>query len=161
MTETRQYAAASLLPSGQVLVSGGCGCTSAEIYNPKTNAWTPAADMLVARDGHTSTLLNNALVLIAGGGDLRAELYDPVENTFTFTGSTAVGHQFHTASLLANGDVLVAGGLIGSGLPGSAEIYTPSTGLWTLTGAMHTSRLNHGYGAENRDRFGGRWLLRV
>jgi len=55
-------------------------------------------------------------------------------------------HFSHTASLLFSRDVLVAGGVRGvpaSNFPGIAEIYAPSTGTWTVTGAMHTSRQNH------------------
>ncbi len=40
-------------------------------------------------------------------------------------------------TLLQNGQVLVAGGSDGAGnLLASAELYTPSTGTWTLTGSL-------------------------
>jgi N-acetylneuraminic acid mutarotase len=53
------------------------------------------------------------------------------------------GHYSHTSSLLFSGDVLLAGGLLASDFSGSAELYTPSTGQWTVTGAMNKSRQNH------------------
>ncbi|CAF1553398.1 unnamed protein product, partial [Adineta steineri] len=41
----------------------------------------------------------------------------------------------HTASTLANGSVLVAGGASTSTYTNSAELYNPSTGIWTTTGS--------------------------
>jgi hypothetical protein len=59
----------------------------------------------------------------------------------------------HTATLLANGKVLISGGFGGAcgggrgpfGCPGlaSAELYDPSTGLFTATGALATPRAWH------------------
>jgi hypothetical protein len=59
---------------------------------------------------------------------------------FTPTGAMAMSRAAHTASLLPSGDVLVAGGFFGRSAPGSAEIYTPSSGAWKHTGAMNLSR---------------------
>ncbi|CAF4056460.1 unnamed protein product, partial [Rotaria sp. Silwood1] len=43
------------------------------------------------------------------------------------------GRYLHTASVLTNGKVLVAGGYGASGFLNTAELYEPSTGLWTTT----------------------------
>jgi hypothetical protein len=51
-----------------------------------------------------------------------------------------VARESHTATLLANGEVLVAGG---DGSLGSAELYKPATGTWTLTGSMNVPRADH------------------
>ena len=48
----------------------------------------------------------------------------------------------HTATLLTNGMVLVAGG-IGAGNLSSAELYNPTTGIWTATGSMTNTRYGH------------------
>ena len=49
-----------------------------------------------------------------------------------------------TATLLLNGKVLVAGGYGLSGFAtNSAEVYDPSTGVWTTTGNMTTGRDGH------------------
>jgi amino acid transporter len=82
--------AATLLPSGQVLVAGGNGTcvpfscpalSSAELYNPAAGLWAPTGSMTIARTDHTATLLPNGQVLVAGGtfsgGGSPAELYHP------------------------------------------------------------------------------------
>jgi WD40 repeat protein len=42
----------------------------------------------------------------------------------------------HTATLLTNGEVLVAGGSTGGSTYSTAEIYNPTSGVWTNTGSM-------------------------
>ena len=51
--------------------------------------------------------------------------------------------EMHTAYVLANGKVLIAAGQNGGGYLNSAELYDPSTGLWTLTGSMNYTRIFH------------------
>jgi PKD repeat protein len=50
----------------------------------------------------------------------------------------------HTATLLPNGKVLVAGGGAADfGMTASAELYDPSTGVWSATGDMPTPHFGH------------------
>jgi Kelch motif len=81
MTIARGVPSVTLLSSGQVLVAGGNitlpdggpGTTnSAEIYDPVSGAFSPAALMIQARQQHTATLLPNGKVLITGGFDFGA-----------------------------------------------------------------------------------------
>lgn len=74
MTDVRWGHTATLLPNGRVLVAGGQpdgggseSWASAVIYDPDTGTWQPSAPMLVARTGHTATLLPNGQVLVSGG----------------------------------------------------------------------------------------------
>jgi N-acetylneuraminic acid mutarotase len=83
----------TLLLSGQVLVAGGCSqvqdnegdcadVSTAELYNPTANTWSPTGSLATARDSDTATLLPSGQVLVAGGkgsaGYLSsAELYVP------------------------------------------------------------------------------------
>ena len=50
--------------------------------------------------------------------------------------------QDHTATILTNGTVLVTGGYNDIHL-NSAELYDPSSGLWTTTGSMNNARAGH------------------
>src|ERR1051325_7157976 len=69
-------------------------------------------------------------------------------NTFTATGDMSTPRHGHTATLLTNGKVLIAGGAR-DGFPGhnlpvaTAELYDPSSGIFTPTGSMATSRMVH------------------
>ncbi|MBA3944853.1 MAG: Ig-like domain repeat protein [Herpetosiphonaceae bacterium] len=93
MTTPRTYQTATLLSTGQVLVSGGFNKTdgvlaSAELYDPPSGKWTATATMTAARYLHTATLLANGLVLVAGGFNnaiflASAELYGSPTGTIT------------------------------------------------------------------------------
>jgi hypothetical protein len=80
-----------------------------------------------------------------------APAFGQAHGTFTFTGSMHTARAFHTATLLQDGQVLVAGGLCirsaqcnkTTTVLASAELYSPATGQWTVTGSMSTARLSH------------------
>ena len=92
-------------------------------------------------EGHTATLLNDGRVLIAGGFSVNgtvgvsvaaADLYDIlVGRTFSSAGDMLSARNTHTAIRLASGNVLLIGGYASG--PASAEIYNPSTGVFTAT----------------------------
>ncbi len=110
MNTPRVGAPATLLASGEVLITGGAtsnitivsGTTSVasvDLYNPMTNSFAPAASlptMNTAREFPTATLLSNGKVLIAGGTNVNlsdptnpvltvlasVEIYDPTTNSF-------------------------------------------------------------------------------
>jgi N-acetylneuraminic acid mutarotase len=73
MSVARTGHTATLLPGGQVLVTGGFApsggktLASAEIYDPLSNAWSPVASMTVGRAGHVAALLQSGSVLVVGG----------------------------------------------------------------------------------------------
>lgn len=154
----------TLLPSGMVLYAGGftglnTPLASADLCDPVTNTTTPTNGLVMGRYSHTATLLANGKVLVAGGfGALyingsvaTAELYDTATASWTATGSLTTPRSLHTATLLPDGRVLVVGGIWGQiniyGLHGtdvaSAELYDPSTGIWTVTGSLGTARYSH------------------
>ena len=53
------------------------------------------------------------------------------------------GRSLHTATLLDNGRVLIAGGRQGATPIQTAELYTPSTGLFAFTGTPNIQRKRH------------------
>lgn len=120
---------ATLLPDGEVLITGGYGAAgalaSAELYDPVLGKFRATGDLITARFGHTATLLPSGKVLITGGYGTggyevplaSAELYDPTSRTFTATGSLVTLSGSHSATLLPSGRVLVTGSNT------SAELY--------------------------------------
>jgi len=95
-------------------------------------------------------LLADGRVLFAT--DPTAELYDPVTNAFSLTGAMVTRAygvtpnyiSGRTATLLTNGRVLLTGGEQEDlGRFTGAELYDPSTGAFTATGAMIFARSQH------------------
>lgn len=149
MSAARMYHAATLLPDGKVLVTGGFNAaggylSSAELYNPASGLFEATGSMTTARARHTATLLPNGKVLIAGGyagaaALASAELYDPATGVFSnahgMMGSLATARCQHTATLLPNGMVLLAGGY-GTDYLASAELFNPATNIFSSAGSM-------------------------
>ena len=75
---------------------------------------------------------------------LGAASFASAQSLFTATGSLNDARDSHTATRLADGRVLAVGGT-NSGWPvASAEIYDPSTGVWTRSAsALVKSRSLH------------------
>lgn len=152
------------LTDGRVLVAGGTsrgpsgasgGQTirpdaSAEIFDPKTNAWKATASMRTARFEHTATALPDGKVLIAGGqgpgdgGKIQAlqstELYDPAADGFVSSSNLGEARTNHAAVLLPDkSSVLVIGGSGGANADvslGSAELFDSRSGSWTRVGPL-------------------------
>jgi murein DD-endopeptidase MepM/ murein hydrolase activator NlpD len=151
MSVPRSLHTATLLPNGKVLIVGGdqnlC-CTgnslsTAELFDPATNTFSPTGGMTMGRFQHTATLLLNGQILVAGGDDgvnvfNTAEIYDPATDLFSPTGSMSAARDRHTATLLPNGGVLVAGGANGITFLASAEVYNPALALPAITSISHT-----------------------
>jgi hypothetical protein len=94
MSTARDGATATLLPSGKVLVTGGFNLdtggpylTSAELYDPASNSWAPAAPMSTARDSHTATLLGDGQVLVAGDSTVSALCPAPADSFLASSGA--------------------------------------------------------------------------
>lgn len=135
MAIARNQHTATLLPNGKVLVTGGQSTTgnpyaplsSAEIYDPNTDAWSSAGNMASPRTKHAAIVLPNGKVLVFGGsatlnGSLAsAEIYDPAANSWSPAASMATPRSAPMAVLLKNGATLVCGETTGAGT--SCELY--------------------------------------
>ncbi len=128
------------LSDGRVLVFGGSDnrdwngqYKSAEIFDPKTNEFTPTNDMNFARfkiEG-TSVLLKDGKVFIGGGGT-SAEVFNPQTNTFTKTaGEFGIPLHFASVTLLDDKRALIVGGY-GNGTPQAGPISTNRAWIFKL-----------------------------
>jgi deoxycytidylate deaminase len=151
MNLPRDAHTATRLADGRVLIVGGldgvAASATAEIYDPATDAFSYTGSLGVPRAFHTAVLLGDGRVLVAGGYNGAtldsAELYDPQSGTFSPAASMTAARSHHTATVLADGTVLVTGGSNSESAPtgglNTAELYDPSTGLFSATNGQMTA----------------------
>ncbi len=149
---------ASLLADGTVLVTGGfrkgpdgysqlyAGTT--EIFVPATNTIVRGPDLVHARSGHATAILDDGSILIAGGWNAdgvmgSTERFDPRTRSFGSAGELATPRGGLTATRLANGHVLVIGGTDEKRSLTSIEAFDPHTRTWREVGALATPRAGH------------------
>jgi hypothetical protein len=126
------HTATLLLQNGKILVAGGAGTSSAELYDPSTGTFQliPSG---TDRSNHTASLMADGRVLLVGGVDSSgsatgtADIYDPASNSFTRIAAALMADRAqHTATILQNGSILVVGGTNAGSPPNalvSAEVY--------------------------------------
>jgi uncharacterized protein YjdB len=132
----RSFALATLLDTGEVLISDGYNysvtgpLTSAELYNPTLDTFTPTSSQVATSYLGTITLLGNADVLVAGSvlNSASPELYTPSPG-FSITSQMITPRDLQTATLLPDGAVLMAGGHsnVTNTVLAVAELYEPTT----------------------------------
>lgn len=127
----------------------GSPVNTVEEYDPSTGSWSVAGHLNVGRLVPSATLLNNGKILVAGGyigGAItdQCEIYDPATNTSSATGALIQNRYEHQSVLMADGNVLVTGGRDGgaySNYFNECEVYTVSTGTWTVINPMFQGRM--------------------
>ncbi|MGH9071378.1 MAG: SBBP repeat-containing protein, partial [Acidimicrobiales bacterium] len=149
-------AQASPSTCGEVLVAGGNSpngpLSSAELYNPATNAWTPTGSLFGPLPETTATMISGpeckitpvpsycGKVLVNGAGATFSELYDPANGKFSLTGNLATPPSIvvnFATGLLPDGLVVFS-----DGNP-DTELYNPVTASWTE--AVATTYDRHGF----------------
>jgi hypothetical protein len=154
MRVARAAHTATLLADGRVLIAGGFqvegqSLASAELFDPATNRFAPAGELVTPRVGHAAIRLRDGRVLLAGGWDGRTrtnalEVFDPETGTFNAAGKLSTPLAEHTLTLLADGRVLIASGLSARNAPSDAVFaFDPDTGRVTRIGALKTGRGGH------------------
>ena len=133
---------AILLDNGKVLVVGN----GSELFDPTALNYSVIPNRTLTRTSHTVTKLQDGRILILGGNLSTVEVYDSTTSVFSNTGSMIQAiRNTHAATLLTNGKVLVTGGYQTSSSSPllSAELYDPTTGVFTSTGNMNYARRTH------------------
>ncbi|MGZ6084724.1 MAG: hypothetical protein ACXWUE_14730 [Polyangiales bacterium] len=141
------------LPGGKVLVVGGrttadqvtvAATSSAEIYDPATDAWTAAKSMNTARSNAGVLALPSGKIAVLGGvGLMNATVYDPTKDTWTDSLNS-----MPLARTVPMGAVVALGGkafFIGGNNVNdtTASIFDPAIGLFTSTANFASA---HGLG---------------
>jgi len=139
---TPLYFGAGILPDGRVMIEGGeyisnkaVWTTQGAVYTPSTNTWAS-----VAPPAGWSTIGDASAVVLANGTYMQSDccstksaLLDPTTMTWTATGAGKQGSSNDEESwtMLQDGTLLTVDCNNTVNLLAS-EIYTPSTGKWTL-----------------------------
>jgi hypothetical protein len=170
LSTARQSHTASVLPSGKVLVMGGCNSascsslsgpvlSSAELFDPDGNAgagsFVATGPLAYARKFHTASVLASGTVFVDGGvtglAVNPAEIFDPASNggagAFQFAAGPASNRASHTASVLPSGKVLLAGGYDGDASAlATAELFDAAAFpnvLFSPAAPMAVTRYGH------------------
>jgi Galactose oxidase, central domain/Kelch motif len=142
MKTARGVGAAALLPSGKVLIAGGCDGTglptgSAELYDPSTGVWSSTASMATWVYYNNVTVLSSGQALVAGGffignaGQLGtpSEVYQEPEPVVIGPGSVTVATKA-TATFSASG---------GSGAGYTWSLVTNASGGTITASGVYTA----------------------
>jgi len=139
---TPLYFGAGILPDGRVMIEGGeyinnqaVWTTKGAVYNPVSNTWAnvnPPAGWTTIGDA-SATILANGTFMLSDCCTTRSALLNAVTMTWTATGTGKQGSSNDEESWtrLWDGTILTVDCNNTVNLMAS-EIYTPSTGRWTL-----------------------------
>ncbi len=163
MPTARSNPAASLLPSGKLLVVGGSKVgqafvTDAAIYDPVFSTWQAITPIPIAHRV-SAQLLNTGEVLVVGDDDNTVPnpssfLYNEGSSSWSATtGPPSIKRYQPALALLTTGSlagqVLMAGGYDNncctgpSGTYNTTELYNPGPKTWTAGPAMNVARFLH------------------
>jgi hypothetical protein len=149
MATARSGSSAVLLPSGDVLVTGGSGAyegvETVDVFGAD-GAFSSGASMNEGRVEHAAVLLKDGRVLVVGGRNANgavnsAEIYS--HGAWTMIPGLTDSRWGHTATLLRDGRVLVLGGENAAGALMSVELFDPETGVFAVAGTMASGRKGH------------------
>jgi len=179
MNYRRESHYATLLPNGQVLISGGFSSLmnnnvggslpACELYDPTTNVFTTIStngnDMKVAREAGTAHVVNGN-VLFAGGhaygvtaaatttlvrfNDLPNEVMDMTTKTSTVTTVRGLYRRYHGSVDVAGGFLLIGGTDLTTSIK-SIEKFDATAGTYTAVGNLNAARSRHGAAKVGND----------
>jgi PKD repeat protein len=141
-----------LMPNGKVLFAGELQ-TNRWLDPSGTGTWTYGTNRLYGRRDYGSAVLYDVnKILYVGGGRTTntAEILNLNSgSSWKWTGSMAFPRRHLNATVLPTGEVLVTGGTRGTGFNDvslavhAAELWSPTTGTWTVLASNTVNRTYH------------------
>jgi hypothetical protein len=145
------------LPSGDMLVAGGCTTTTcgtttslAERFSVGSSKWVAAGTLSSPRANTMATALPSGDVILAGGCDTACtsdtERWSPATNRWKAVSPLASARGFGTATSTSDGRFLVTGGCADPACAtvlDDAVIYDPTADTWSPAGTMSSARAGH------------------
>lgn len=131
MTSGRTGHSATVMPDGRVLVVGGTASSpsTAEIYDPDTNTWSPTTSPQEEYDFQPAVLLGDGRVMVIGV--TFCEIFNPITNTWSYTSNHSGSRSACQAVVMDDGRVVVVGGASNT----TADVYNPINNTWVQTSA--------------------------
>jgi MYXO-CTERM domain-containing protein len=160
------------LPTGDMLVAGGCTATNCtqindagaclatqctqttaltERFSFKTGTWIAAGALATPRTSPMGAAIEGGDAIVTGGCDVGActadtERWRASSNTWETRAPLAAPRGYSTATVLGDGRLLVIGGCADPSCAmvlGGAAVYDPVTDSWSEAGAMTSPRAGH------------------
>jgi len=136
----------SILPNGEVIVTGGIGNTDTSIYSPVTNTWRAGPEMNIGRGYQGQTTLSDGEVFTLGGswsggrGGKLGEVWSPSANWRELTGVPANPIYTEDAQGVYRADnhgwfIATSGGRVFQAGPSKEMHWITTTGAGTITAA--------------------------
>ena len=169
LTPRYGHQAISLL-DGRVLVVGGHGLNTCEIYDPTANTWAVTGNMTYTRFNHRLAMLPDGRVLVIGGTGydpalysgatppvLPVEMFDPATGRWSSAGSLQYPHDLPVVAVVG-AEVYVTGGSDAVGGI-KTEVFNSKSFRWTVSPAVLSAARPGAVGAvvarNNIALFGG------
>lgn len=117
--------------------------SDSEMYNPRSDRWSPIAPTLERRSRHGVVPVNRHIYAVGGYNGTKdlssGEFYDPLSNMWSPINNMGTKRScLGIASL--NGLIYVTGGYDGASCLNSVERYDPLVATWSSVAAMDTRR---------------------
>ncbi len=124
------------------IAANGTSLSSAEIYDPSTDAWTAIAPLPVALHGESAVYDGIGDILVFGGAKSNNTPVDTVYSyniaTGTWSDESTMPYAASGVSLVsaAYGQIYVIGGNTGSGATADVNVFNPITNQWDTENAL-------------------------
>jgi hypothetical protein len=148
LLEQRQYLAAAFVEAkGTILVHGGDGQSSAELYDPSTKTSKATTSSSKERHNHALVPISGGRIIAIGGksgagSESSTEIFDPKTATWTAGPDMSIPRGWPTAVRLSDGRVLI----VDNAASTTAEVLSADGSRFTATKPMKTPRAHPGLG---------------